>query len=583
MPRNPLPNESSNHETLAWEAGRTAEARDLTGTTLGDFEIERRLGRGGMGEVYLARQKSLNREVAIKVIRPDLVSSTTALARFRKEVLAAAKLSDPNIVHIHMVDSIDDLHFFVMEYVPGTTLKDYLDRKGPPELPLALSIMKQAGNALRAAAEGGLIHRDIKPENILVTRRGLVKVADFGLCRDSNDAGGPSITQPEVAMGTPLYMSPEQAQGFPLDHRSDLYSLGVTFFHLLSGRPPFQSDSPIALAVKHVKDAPPDLAAIRSDLPPELCRLVMRLMEKDPAARYQSAAEMLRDLARIKENSQANSLSGQNVSIGIPTAAIPPSPPISNPSGAQAGPTPSSARASTVAATALNDEVEPSRHRLRHWPKVAAVMLLLLGALGGWQSRPRDLLSPAAAAAPQPTPALWMFPDWSKIPKRPTPQAQYRYALIEADVHSREAAWVAVAGHHPLDKEWTSKAYTQLGRELFQARDVSKLRVFADELERTSRGHDDRLAEILRVGIGVLDRDADRVLNIFGRREDFIGTLADPALAELCLEITNDALIDLETASLSPSTRNRLVEIQRNLIFRMMEITLRDTFGRAPF
>src|SRR5581483_4570706 len=178
-------------------------------------------------------------------------------------------------------------------------------RKGVPDLPLALAIMRQAGLAVGAAGEVGLIHRDIKPENLLLTKKGQVKVADFGLCRGP-DADKLHLTQPGVTLGTPMYMSPEQVQGYALDHRSDLYSLGVTFYHMLAGFPPFHAESPVALALKHVREAPISLAVHRPDLPRDLVDLVMKLMAKDPADRYQSAAEMLRDLARVKEKIQAN-------------------------------------------------------------------------------------------------------------------------------------------------------------------------------------------------------------------------------------------------------------------------------------
>ena len=174
------------------------------------------------------------------------------------------------------------------------------------------SIMRQTGQAIGAAGEIGLIHRDVKPENILMTRKGRVKVADFGLCRDQ-ESGGLHLTQSGVTMGTPLYMSPEQAQGHAVDHRSDLYSLGVTFYHMLAGVPPFRAETALALALKQVREAPRSMLVHRPDLPPELDRLVLKLMAKIPADRYQSAGEMLADLAKLRDSLQ----------IGAATAAIP--------------------------------------------------------------------------------------------------------------------------------------------------------------------------------------------------------------------------------------------------------------------
>src|SRR4051812_24490163 len=179
--------------------------RDLTGVTVGDFQVERLLGRGGMGEVYLARQVSLNRSVALKVLRPDLLTKPAYLARFEAEATTVAKLNHPNIVTIYTIGHLDDIRFIAMEYVQGANLRDYLSKKGAPDLPLALSIIKQAGVAIGAAGELGLVHRDIKPENLLLTKKGQVKVADFGLCRDQ-DAERVDITQDGITVGTPLYM-----------------------------------------------------------------------------------------------------------------------------------------------------------------------------------------------------------------------------------------------------------------------------------------------------------------------------------------------------------------------------------------
>src|SRR5262245_25895277 len=233
-------------DTAAWTSGgrggsRDVAARDLTGKTLGDFQVERMLGRGGMGEVYLARQISLNRPVALKVLRTDMLSNQTYLSRFDAEATAVARLNHPNIVHVYMLGCVAGVRFIAMEYVQGTNLREHLLKKGALELPLALSILRQAAVAIGAAGEIGLIHRDIKPENLLLTRKGQVKVADFGLCRDQ-DASKIHLTQPGVTMGTPQYMSPEQAQGHALDHRSDLYSLGVTAYHMLTGNPPFRGE-----------------------------------------------------------------------------------------------------------------------------------------------------------------------------------------------------------------------------------------------------------------------------------------------------------------------------------------------------
>ena len=283
--------------------GQNVSLGDLTGKTVGDFQVERLLGRGGMGEVYLATQLSLNRPVALKVLRSDVMVKPGYRERFESEALAVAKLNHPSIVHVYAMSRIEQVHFIAMEYVEGTNLRDYVVKRGALDLPQAMSIMKQAAQAIGAAGEAGIIHRDVKPENILMTRRGRVKVADFGLCRQM-DEEGPHLTQVGITMGTPAYMSPEQAQGYPLDHRSDLYSLGATCYFMLAGMPPFRADSAVALALKHIRELPASLMIHRPDLPLEIDRLVMKLMAKDPADRYQSAAELLADLAKTRVSIQ---------------------------------------------------------------------------------------------------------------------------------------------------------------------------------------------------------------------------------------------------------------------------------------
>jgi tRNA A-37 threonylcarbamoyl transferase component Bud32 len=551
----------SSSDTLQWASrGAVVSSRDLTGVTLGDFRIDRLLGRGGMGEVYLARQTSLNREVAFKVLRPDLLANDTYLARFESEAWAAAKLNDPNIVHIYSLGSIDGIRFIAMEYVQGTNLKEYLQRKSP-ELMLALSIMRQAGSAIKAAGEMGLVHRDIKPENLLLTKKGLVKVADFGLCRDQ-DSEKPHVTQPGVTMGTPLYMSPEQAQGHPLDHRSDLYSLGVTFYHMLAGRPPFHAETPLALALKHIKDTPVELAVHRPDLHPDLCRLVMKLMEKQPEHRYQSASEMLRDLARVRE-----AIVTANAKAGAPVETT--SPAITMDEMAIAAPS---------SAPSVATAPQPRR------AKLFASMIaggLILGGLVGWSLRPPDLLSERQGTVPPP-PALWIAPNWQLIPRQPSAEAQYRFAQIQADLGTRRAAWLAVPGHFPQSKEWAPRSYTQLGRLLFRDHDSMHLKPFTDELERMDRPHEKRLAEILRAGLGVLEDDPEGVLNLF--TPNFVGSLTDPAFAELALEVTLEAERAARRSAVAATNTNlsKLRQIQFRLIQRTVDIMFQDTLGRLP-
>ena len=248
--------------------GKVDSSVDLSGQTLGDFQIIRRLGEGGMGQVYLAEQISLKRKVALKLLRADLAANPTALARFKAEAEAVAQATHANIVQVYAIGEVNGLNYMALEYVEGRNLRQFLEKKGPPEVMLALSIMRQVAAALQRASELGIIHRDIKPENILLTRKGEVKVADFGLSRIFGDDTQPlNLTQSGVTMGTPLYMSPEQVEGKPVDPRTDIYSFGVTCYHMLAGQPPFRGSSAFEVAIQHVQKQPKPLAEIRPDLP----------------------------------------------------------------------------------------------------------------------------------------------------------------------------------------------------------------------------------------------------------------------------------------------------------------------------
>lgn len=252
----------------------------------------RRLGSGAMADVYLAEQESLSRHVAVKVLRPETTVRPAAVERFVQEARAAAGLVHGNIVQIHEVGCLDGIHFLVEEYVGGPSLKAWLDVRGPLDARQALAVLGDVGSALARAAQQGVVHRDIKPENLLLTRDGEVKVADFGLARvREHDLG---LTQDGTTLGTPLYMSPEQAEGREVDPRSDLYSLGATVYHLLAGRPPFSGTTGVAVAMAHVRDPLVPLGSLRPDLPESLVIIVDRLLAKRPDQRYETAGDLLR-------------------------------------------------------------------------------------------------------------------------------------------------------------------------------------------------------------------------------------------------------------------------------------------------
>jgi serine/threonine-protein kinase len=232
-------------------------------------------------------------------LKPRLAADESYVARFRHEAQAVASLVHPHIVQIYEIGRAEGCHFIAQEYVSGPDLKQALHRNGPLPWPVAARILRQVGQALARAAEQGIVHRDIKPENILLTRDGEAKVADFGLARLILPDADVQMTQIGMTMGTPLYMSPEQIEGRPLDVRSDLYSLGVTVYHLLAGEPPFQGETALQLAMQHLRHPPTPLKESAPDVPPALAAVVEKMLAKDPAERFATAQEMLRTLRNV--------------------------------------------------------------------------------------------------------------------------------------------------------------------------------------------------------------------------------------------------------------------------------------------
>lgn len=301
----------------------TFELGDLADRSLGEFKLLRRLGRGGMAEVYLAEQTSLSRFVAVKVLLPEMLSDADGvpLKRFEQEAQAAGSINHPNIVQVYTIGEQDGLHFIVQEFVEGMNLSEFVKRNGPPDGAAGLQIMEQVSAALKVAGDAGIVHRDIKPENIMLTSDGTAKVADFGLAQLSQKEEKLNLTQQGTTMGTPLYMSPEQINGHPLDQRSDLYSFGVTCYHMLAGRAPFRGETAMAVAVQHLKESAPPLRERRPDLPKAVCGIVDKMMNKDPKDRFQDAASLLAAIEKAKaavaEGQDEMSLSA----LGIPSLA----------------------------------------------------------------------------------------------------------------------------------------------------------------------------------------------------------------------------------------------------------------------
>ena len=257
------------------------------------------LGGGGMAQVFLARDEVLERDVAVKVLREEYAEDGEFVERFRREALSVASLSHPNIVQVYDRGVSEDGRYYIaMEYVPGGTLKDRIVRDGPLDPDTAVAVAVQTAEALGAAHERGLIHRDVKPQNVLVTASGDVKVADFGIARA---AAADVISRTSAVLGTARYMSPEQAMGREVGPASDLYSLGIVLYEMLTGEVPFEADTPVAVSMKHVNEPPRPPREVRGEIPEGINAVVLKLLEKDPAARYASAEALVADLNRATD------------------------------------------------------------------------------------------------------------------------------------------------------------------------------------------------------------------------------------------------------------------------------------------
>ncbi len=289
---------------------------------IGHYRIVAELGRGGMGIVYKAHEESLNRFVAIKVLGEHLTEDAGHVERFLREARSAASLNHPNIVQIYAVSEEDGRHFFAMEYVSGSSLQQILRSSGSLDPIQVAKIALQTAAGLSAAHDQGIIHRDIKPANLMIDDRGLVKIADFGLALVTS--GVSRLTATGMFMGTPGYLSPEQCLDQGPDHRTDIYSLGVTLYEALSGKVPFTADSPLALLRQIVEVEPPDLGELKPEVDPELRNIVARMMAKDRDQRVASCAELISELENFL---QAQGASGNLVERVVASAGSPTPPP----------------------------------------------------------------------------------------------------------------------------------------------------------------------------------------------------------------------------------------------------------------
>ncbi len=271
-------------------SAQPAASSSLVGSRVGPYLISKRLGEGGVGEVFKGVDEMLKREVAIKVLHPEFAADPVFVKRFSREAQLHAKLSHPNVATVHaLLHEEGDKQFMVMEYVAGISLDEFVRSGGPVPVGRALSIFRRALDGIEHAHRNGIVHRDIKPANIMVADSGEVKVMDFGIaraleCREQ-------LTRIGQVAGTAKAMSPEQIRGAEADVRSDIYSLGIVLYTLLAGRAPFDADSDIALMRAQLEQAPPPLRALAADVPPEVEAAVMRALQKDPSARFQTVGE----------------------------------------------------------------------------------------------------------------------------------------------------------------------------------------------------------------------------------------------------------------------------------------------------
>src|SRR5262245_55844554 len=339
------------------------------------YRIMRKLGSGGMANVYLAEDQELGRRVAIKILNDRHAGDEQFIERFRREAKNAAGLSHQNIVSIHDRGQAEGTYCIAMEYLDGRSLKELILSRGPAPVSVAVDYARQILAALRFAHRNGLVHRDIKPHNVLVDPEGHVKVTDFGIAR----AGASQMTEEGSIIGTAQYPSPEQARGTQVDQTSDLYSLGIVPYEMLTGEVPFSGDSPVEIAMKHLSAVPSPLREKRPDVPKSLELVVLRALAKDPAARYQTAEDMDADLERVArglavsretEEAATTVLRGAAFGDGAPTTVVP-----------------ALATAETMQPPPRGpdyyDYAPPPRRRAI-WPWLLAVLLVATAAIAGF-------------------------------------------------------------------------------------------------------------------------------------------------------------------------------------------------------
>src|SRR5438105_3011113 len=340
------------------------------------YVIKRRLGSGGMADVYLAEDQELGRRVALKLLNDRHAADDQFVERFRREAQSAAGLNHPNIVSIFDRGRAEGTYYIAMEFLDGRTLKELLVRNGPTPIPIAVDYARQILGALGFAHRKGIVHGDIKPHNVVVGRDGRLKVTDFGIAR----SGASQMTEAGSIVGTAQYLSPEQARGAAVDARSDLYSLGIVLYEMLTGQVPFTGDAPVEIAMKHLQSIPEPPSRLRHEVPHDLDAVVMRAIAKDPEQRYQSAEEMDADLARVARGAAVAPRTEEALtSILSGTAATSPTV-IARPPVATPAPAPPAYRPPSPPPPGY----EPPARRRSVWPWLLAILAVLIAAAAGY-------------------------------------------------------------------------------------------------------------------------------------------------------------------------------------------------------
>jgi eukaryotic-like serine/threonine-protein kinase len=353
----------------------------LIGTVFdGRYRIIRKLGAGGMADVYLAEDQELGRRVAIKILNDRHAADDSFIERFRREAKNAAGLSHPNIVSIYDRGEAEGTYYIAMEYLDGRSLKELIVGRGPAPVKTAIDYARQVLAAVGFAHKHGIVHRDIKPHNVLVGPEGRLKVTDFGIAR----SGASQMTEVGSIIGTAQYLSPEQARGAQVDQTSDLYSVGVVLYEMLTGQVPFTGDTPLEIAMKHLSEVPRPPSELRLEVPHDLDSVVLRALAKDPSERYQSADEMDADLARVLEGLPVDPdtetaatavLAGSGVMAAAPTSVLTRPTAVAPARPAPPGRTPPAG---------YYGYEGPPRRRRPVWPWVLSILLLLAAGAAAW-------------------------------------------------------------------------------------------------------------------------------------------------------------------------------------------------------